>query len=263
MRLNCHHYARHPDILLCAGSISRIRNTYVRIDSMDLGQLEKLDIFHGLSPVDLKQIVTTGRARNFSAGEYIYMQGDPADRLYVLHTGKVKLSQVTPDGQQVIHQVAGPGEAFGLLALLEGMEYPVTAQVAVASQVYTWTQVELRHLIERVPMFSINMMHIMAMRIQEFQDRLRELATERVERRIARTLIRLARQTGRKTDEGVLIDIPLTRQDLAEMCGTTVFTVSRTLSSWEQQGIIQSKRERVIIVIPHGLVQIAEELPSK
>lgn len=84
---------------------------------------------------------------------------------------------------------------------------------------------------------------------------------ERVERRIARTLLRLVRQSGRKVSEEVLIDIPLSRQDLAEMNGTTLFTVSRTLSQWEQQGLIQAGRERIVIVMPHGLVSIAEDLP--
>lgn len=230
---------------------------------MDQSLFDKVDLFQGLKRENLDRIKAAGQIRNFSTGEYIYMQGDSADRLYLLQSGKVKLSQVTLDGQQVIHQVVGSKEAFGLLAVLEESEYPVTAQVVVDSVVFSWTRTELRRMIEEIPVLSINIIQIMAARISEFQNRLRELATERVERRIARTLIRLTRQTGRKIDTGVLIDMPLTRQDLAEMCGTTVFTVSRTLSSWEQQGIIQSKRERVVIVFPHGLVQIAEELPSK
>jgi CRP-like cAMP-binding protein len=97
--------------------------------------------------------------------------------------------------------------------------------------------------------------------VRDFQDRVRELSTERVERRIARALIRLVRQAGKKVQEGVLIDLPLSRQDLAEMSGTTLFTVSRTLSQWESKGLIQSGRERVVVRNPHGLVSIAEDLP--
>jgi CRP-like cAMP-binding protein len=121
--------------------------------------------------------------------------------------------------------------------------------------------VDIYHLMEKYPRVALNAIRLLAGRIQEFQDRLRELATERVERRIARTLIRLTRQAGRKTAEGVLIDLPLTRQDLAEMCGTTLYTVSRTLSQWESQGLVRSKREQVLVLFPHGLVQIAEDLP--
>jgi CRP-like cAMP-binding protein len=118
-------------------------------------------------------------------------------------------------------------------------------------------------LMERHPRISINAVRILANRVREFQDRVRELSTERVERRIARALLRLVRQAGKKVPEGVLIDLPLSRQDLAQMTGTTLFTVSRTLSQWESRGIIQSGRERVIICFPHGLVSIAEDLPEE
>jgi CRP/FNR family transcriptional regulator, nitrogen oxide reductase regulator len=101
----------------------------------------------------------------------------------------------------------------------------------------------------------------LADRVSEFQDRIRELTTERVERRIARALLRLAQQTGRKVEDGVLVDLLITRQDIAEMTGTTIFTVSRTMSQWETQGIIKSGREKIIIRRPHQLVVIAEDLP--
>ena len=86
------------------------------------------------------------------------------------------------------------------------------------------------------------------------------LATERVERRVARALLRLVGQAGTKTEGGVLIDFPLSRQDLAELTGTTLHTVSRILSSWEHKGIIESGRRRIVICQPHGLVTIAEDL---
>jgi CRP-like cAMP-binding protein len=113
---------------------------------------------------------------------------------------------------------------------------------------------------ELFPGLALNGLRLVAGRFQELQSRYQELATERVERRVARTLLRLARQTGRRTEEGVLIDLPLSRQDLGEMTGTTLYTVSRILSNWEQQALIQTGRERVIICNPHGLVVIAEDL---
>ncbi|MGE5140292.1 MAG: Crp/Fnr family transcriptional regulator, partial [Rudaea sp.] len=89
----------------------------------------------------------------------------------------------------------------------------------------------------------------------------RELSTERVERRVANALLRLAQQTGVKTPEGVLIDLALTRQDIADMTGTTLYTVSRILSHWEQRGLVETGRERIVIRSPHGLVAIAQDLP--
>jgi CRP-like cAMP-binding protein len=104
-------------------------------------------------------------------------------------------------------------------------------------------------------------LQILSGRVKEFQDRIRELSTERVERRIARALLRLAHQIGKKVPQGVYLDLPISRQDLAEMTGTTLYTVSRTLSKWETMGLITAGREHIIIHTPHGLVCIAEDLP--
>jgi CRP-like cAMP-binding protein len=101
-------------------------------------------------------------------------------------------------------------------------------------------------------------MGLMSDYLQEIQDRYRELATERTEQRVARALLRLTAQLGRKVEEGVLVDMALSRQSLAEMTGTTLYTVSRLLSDWERRGLIQTGRERVVIIKPHDLVQIIE-----
>jgi len=94
------------------------------------------------------------------------------------------------------------------------------------------------------------------------QERFRQATTERVERRLARTIIRLALQAGKKVDEGILIDLPVTRQDLAEMSGTTLYTASRLLSQWENQELVISGRTKVIIRNPRGLINIAEDSSS-
>jgi CRP-like cAMP-binding protein len=104
------------------------------------------------------------------------------------------------------------------------------------------------------------MLEVVAGHYRRLLDRYQELATERVERRVARALLRLARQVGQKEEDGVLIGLPLSREDLAEMTGTTLYTVSRILSGWEHQGLVEAGRERVFIRDPHALVAIAEDL---
>lgn len=113
---------------------------------------------------------------------------------------------------------------------------------------------------ETHPRVALNTIHHLAQRVQELQQRNLELATERVERRIAHVLLRLVRASGRKAETGILIDFPLSRQDIAEMSGTTLYTVSRTLNAWQQKGLVEIGRERVLICNPHGLVAIAEDL---
>lgn len=232
------------------------------IDDEILSFLRTSSIFSGLSDLGLREVCSAARLQRIDGGEFFFLQGDPASSLYLLKEGSVKLFQLTPDGQQVLMRLIGPWTFFAVIALIEDTIYPVSAQAAEPCQALVWGRSAMKPFIEKYPSIALNTMKMMAEQVHEYQDRLKELATERVERRLARALLRLAAQTGRKVNEGVLIDLPLSRQNLAEMTGTTLFTVSRILSQWESQGLINSGREKIIIRFPHGLVKIAEDLPS-
>jgi len=222
--------------------------------------LSAIDIFDQISLKDLDAIASAAATKNFNKDAYLFHQGDPAEQFYILISGRVKLSQITEDGQQIILRYVSPGEAFAVIAVLSKIPYPVTATAVDRVSLLSWGEQTMLSLMESYPRLAINSLSLLATRIQEFQDRFRELATERVERRIARALLRLAKQTGRKLDHGILIDFPLSRQDLAEMTGTTLYTVSRTLSQWEKDGLVSSRREQVTLLLPHQLVVIAEEM---
>jgi CRP-like cAMP-binding protein len=222
--------------------------------------LASIDLFDQLSIENLDEIASTAIQRKYEKNSYLFHQGDPAQRFYVLVKGKVKLTQLTEDGQQIILRYVSHGEAFAIIAVLSKIPYPVTATAVNQVSLLSWEDKEMLDLMQKHPQLAINSLSILATRIQEFQDRFRELATERVERRIARALLRLASQTGRKLEHGILIDITLTRQDLAEMTGTTLYTVSRILSQWEKDGLVSSQREQVTILLPHQLVVLSEEM---
>jgi CRP-like cAMP-binding protein len=219
-----------------------------------------IDLFSQISLHDLDKIALNATQHEYKKNEYLFHQGDPARRFCVLVTGKVKLTQLTEDGQQIILRYVSPGEAFAVIAVLSKIPYPVTATAVNQVSLLSWEDQKMLELMHQYPQLAINSLSILATRIQEFQDRFREIATERVERRIARALLRLASQTGRKLEHGILIDISLTRQDLAEMTGTTLYTVSRTLSQWEKDGLVSSQREQVTILSPHKLVVLAEDM---
>jgi len=221
---------------------------------------EPVTLTSGLTPAEVTRLRAAARLQRLSAGKIFFHQGDPAEAVYQIESGKVRLSQVTTEGQQILLRVISLPTVFGAIALAGVDVYPVTAEAAEDCAVWVWPRSALLGLIGQIPQLAVTAIQLMAGHVQEFQDRFREIATQRVERRLARTLLRLASQTGKKTDEGVLIDLALTRQDLAEMTGTTLFTVSRILSQWETQGLVRSGRERVVIRFPHGLVRIAEDL---
>lgn len=226
----------------------------------ELDKLAATPIFKGLAPTELQAVTALARVRKAGPDEFFFYQGDSAAHIFILRTGRVKITQINPDGQQILMRIVGAWSLFAVIALMETEEYPASAQAAETSEAMVWSKEDLLGLVERIPHLAMNIMQLMSNHVKEFQERFRELATERVERRLARAILRLANQTGRKTDQGVLIDFPLSRQDLAEMTGTTLYTVSRILSQWETQKLVLSGRERVTICNPHGLVRIAEDL---
>lgn len=229
----------------------------------DVSLLSSIELFQGLPAQSLDMILAEARELAFEAGSFLFYQDDPAERVFVLKSGRIKLYQLSDDGQQVLMRVMTPGMLFAAISLVEGAVYPVSAEAAENSRVIYWSQQRMVSLIQLFPRMGLNAMKVLAGHVLEFQNRYRELATERVERRLARTVLRLANQAGKKTAEGVLLDLPLTRQDLAEMSGTTLFTVSRILQQWENRGLVQAGREKLLIRFPHGLVKIAEDLPPQ
>ncbi len=216
----------------------------------------------GLSQEQGLAFLATGRERRAAAGTFLFYQDDPATLFYILLEGTVRLSQVTLEGHQVILHHVTPGEGIGIIIVLSNMPYPVTAEAVEDCVLLSWDADTTREQMLRTPQLAINGMEMVAHRFVQSQDRFRELATQRVERRVAHALVRLVRQVGRRVDDGILIDMPLSRQDLAEMTGTTLFTISRILSQWERDGWIRTGREQVTLVMAHELVAVAEDLPE-
>lgn len=227
------------------------------------GLLAKVSLFRGLDTDALKVVATDAKVVKAAAGRTFFREGEAARFFYVVKRGRVKFTHISPEGHEVILRMAGPGEPFGgVAALSEKVTYPVTAKAVDPCEAYAWDGPKVTALMMRFPVVAINAARMIADRLHELQRRHHELMTERVERRIARALLRLADHAGRRVEGGVEIDFPLSRQDLAQMTGTTLFTVSRTLSGWEGDGLISTGRRRVIIRSPHRLVMIAEDLPA-
>ncbi len=228
----------------------------------DPAVLHGMRLFAGLDAAALAEVIRSAQTRRVAKGGTVFKQGDPAVTCHALIDGRLKLVQTGADGQQVVVRFIGPGETFGTVAVFTGAAFPVDA-VAMADCVEVfWSKAIMTDLMLRHPRIALNALGVVGGRLQEVQNRLREVSTERVERRVAHALLRLVRQAGRRVEGGVEITFPLTRQDVAEMTGTTLHTVSRILSAWEAQGLVESSRQQVVIRQPHRLVAIAEDMPA-
>lgn len=221
--------------------------------------LGRAELFQGVPPSALREIHASGTRKHLPAGEVAFRQGDEATIMYVVVFGRLRATQTTQDGQQVIIRYIGPGEVAGYATLAGAALHPGTVVTVDDSLLIGWSRAAIVQIMTQHPAVAMNAITVLGSRYHEMQVRLRELSTEKVERRIAHTLLRLAQRAGRRSPLGVEIAFPLSRQDLAEMSGTTLHTVSRTLSGWEASGIVDCGRRRVVLCNPHALVAIAEE----
>lgn len=221
-----------------------------------------MEIFLDLPPAALAEVAASARVRHLEKDTTIFVQGDPAERCYALVEGRVRITQSGYDGAQLVVRFIGPGEMFGTVALFTDRQYPAEAVTVVESVEISWTEAALLDLIGRYPQIAVNIIRIVGARIREVQERLRELATQRVERRIAHVLLRLAAQAGHTADNRTTIEFPLTRRDVAQMCGTTLHTASRVLTGWEKAGLIATSRQRVTIRKLAAIQRIAEDPSS-
>lgn len=225
----------------------------------DLGILNRADFFRDVPPEILEEIRAAGFLKHALQHDVIFHQGDEAGIFYLVLDGRLRVTQSTPEGEQVIIRYLGPADVAGYAVLSGDSQHPSTVTSIIESRLLGWPRAYIRQIMARRPEVAMNAVTILARRYTEIQQRLREFSTQGVERRIAHTVLRLARQAGRRTSRGIEIAFPLLRQDLAEMTGATLHTASRILSAWENRGIVASVRRRVIVHDMDELARIAGE----
>ncbi len=197
-------------------------------------------------------------SRRLRKGQVLFREGEPAEALYQVQTGRLRLSQVTPGGQAVTVRLTGPGEVCAALAVLDGKAYPFTAAAVVPTLVLLWNRGSLRELLQLHPGLERNLLDLVGAHARETLDKFRELATEPVPRRLARTLLRLLRLGRPRREGGILIE-HLRQRDLAELAATSPYTVNRVLSNWRSRGILDKRRAGIVIHSQAQLRKLADE----
>jgi CRP-like cAMP-binding protein len=214
--------------------------------------------FENLSPQALLAVASAARVRRLPPEIVIFRQGDEGVRAHALIKGGVRIAQSGSDGGQIVMRFIGPGEMFGVVALFTDGRYPAEATTLSETLEASWSEAELHDLMNRFPAIAINVIRTIGRRLQEVQDRVRELATQRAEQRVAHAVLRLARQAGLKTGDGTANEFPLRRQDVADISGTTLHTASRILTAWEKAGFLTTRRRHLTLHEPARILMIAE-----
>ncbi|MEQ8310301.1 MAG: Crp/Fnr family transcriptional regulator [Sphingopyxis sp.] len=225
---------------------------------IDAKMLADVALLAALPPAVLEEAAGLARARPLERAVRIFDQGERAGRAHALLSGCVRITQSGSDGEEILVRLIGPGEIFGCVPVLTDGLYPADATSMVASLELSWDPADLLALMKRHSQVAINMVAIVGKRLGEAQERLRELATQSAERRVAHVLLRLLDQTGVHTGEGMRIGFPLRRKDIADIAGTTLHTVSRFVADWERRGMLISRHQRLTILSPEKIYRIAE-----
>jgi CRP-like cAMP-binding protein len=220
--------------------------------------LMALPVFAGLSERDWEKVADLFSERQYQKDDYIFLEGEAPEALYVVKSGKIKVLRHSTDGKDVVLRVVGAGLMLGTVAVFDGSGYPGTAQAIEECSVLVIARNDCLTLVNRFPVFALAVIHDLGSRLRSSAEQIRSLAVERVEQRIARTLLKLAETAGSDVPEGRVIEMPLTRQDVADMTGTTVETAIRVMSKLRRAGLIRTRRGKVVLVDLDALLEIAE-----
>ena len=221
------------------------------------GVVDRPRLFAGIPPADYAGICRAARSKDFARGEMLFFEGDAVTHLFLLTSGSVKITKLGSGGEEVILRLAVPGDVLGAMNLFSSETHCTTAQVFRACQALVWNAREFRDLVERFPVLRQNMMAILDEHLRELEDRFREVATNRVGPRVALQLLRLLKKIGQPVNAGV--ELGLSREDVAQMTGTTLFTISRLFSEWEVRGVVRPRRNAAAICDVPSLQAISEE----
>jgi len=220
---------------------------------------ERAELFNGLAATQCEKIIGHGIKHQLQPQSILFHQGQKGTHCYLVTHGQLKLTKLNKQGKEVIIRYVGAGELTAAAAMLKNGLYPVTATSIHETEVIGWDKPTMIALMRQYPDIAINLIDTVLSRLDDIQRRYLEVCTEQVDQRIARSLLRLMRWAGSRQQDGILIDIPLSRQNIADYSGTTLYTVSRTLSAWEKRGWVKSGREKIVIIDPHALVSFAEQ----
>lgn len=217
-------------------------------------------LFAGLTPSECREIVSAAHEKHFARRQTIFVKGDLVQQVILLTSGAAKTVQITASRAEVILGLRGPGELVETVGLRPQHRHRSMAQAVVSSTAFVWDAAAFETFSQRSMHLRRNITHILCQQVQELEERYREMATEKVAARLSLQFVRLIPRVGRRVDGD--IEIRLTRKELAQLTGTTLFTVSRLLSDWNQRGIVRTHREAVSVRNFEALAQLSEGAPD-
>jgi CRP-like cAMP-binding protein len=204
-------------------------------------------LYRRLSPDDRQRLAEVSLVRAYEKGATIFSEGDPSEFLYTIDSGRVKVTKLLADGKEVILEILGAGDPLGAVAVYETRPYPASAVALEDCSLILVRRGAFFALLESSPSLVRGLLNGLSFRLIELTRRIAEVAGSRVETRLARVFLMLADRLGRPGERGMFIPLALSRQDLADLAGTTLETSIRIMSRWGKEGVVLSEKEGFLI----------------
>lgn len=209
--------------------------------------LRATTLYRGLSEDDRLRLAEVSLVRSWDKGETIFREGDPPDFLLTILTGRVKVVKLQPSGKEVILEIFGPGDPVGAVVGYEGRPYPASAIALERASGLLVRRAPFFGLLEQHPSLVRGLLSTFTRRIVELAQRIPEVAGARVETRFAHLFLKLADRVGRPRGAAVFIPMVLSRQELADLTGTTIETCIRVMSRWGKEGVVETEKDGFLV----------------
>ena len=219
--------------------------------------LTSSSIFRRLGPEDRARVAAVARLREYGRGDVIFREGDPSDAFYTVISGRVKVFKTLPTGKDVILEIFSAGDPLGAIAAYEGRPFPASAAALEDTRCLLVPRAEFFALLEHHPSLVRGLLYGMTQRLIELTNRVAQLSGGRVEARLARLLLKLAEGSGRPERGGVFVPLVLSRQELADMTGTTIETCIRVMSRWGKEDVVRTEKDGFLVLDAEALESAA------
>ena len=208
---------------------------------------KQVSFFANLPDEDIRALMAVTRKRAFRAGEVIFHREDVGQVLYVIKEGKVNICLISPEGQEISLVVLGKGDVFGELAILDGLPRSADAIALERVECYTLQRSDFHNAIMKNPKIAIQVLEVLSRRLRKTDDKVEDLVVLDVYGRVAKKLLDLAKEHGVNVDDGTLIDVRMTQQDLASMVGASRESVNKVLGYFTDKGYISSDKHKITL----------------
>ena len=234
------------------------------------GQIEDVDailavtpVFKKLSPADRKTVADAATVRRYGKGQMIFEQDSPSDAFYTIASGRVKIFKMLPNGKDMILEVFGQGDPLGAVAAYVERPFPASAMALEDTVCVLIPRAAFFRLLEQHPSLVRGLLLGLTVRLVELTNRLAQLSGSRIEPRFARLFLKLAGEMGRQERGGTFVPLALSRQELADMTGTTIETAIRIMSRWGKDAVVRTEKDGFVLLDRPVLEEAAEEIGGR